>query len=101
ANVAVFSIVNGLLLRPFPFQHPDRLVYINSAAPKWNLHIGGIQYPDFDRGRKDQKLFEAITTYQTANFNVADAAGADRVPGAEITYDFPKVLRVQALVWRR
>jgi len=100
ANVAVFSIVNGLLLRPFPFQHPDRLVYINTAAPKWNLDIVGINYPDFDRWRKDQKLFEAITTYQTANFNVADAAGADRVPGAEITYDFPKVLGVEPLVGR-
>src|SRR6185312_16665884 len=80
------------------FRSPERLVYINTAAPKWNLDIVGINYPDFDRWRKDQKLFEAITTYQTANFNVADAAGADRVPGAEITYDFPKVLGVEPLV---
>src|SRR4029079_12066784 len=33
ANVAVFSIVNGLLLRPFPFQHPERLGYINTHHP--------------------------------------------------------------------
>src|SRR5207244_11497012 len=46
-NVAVFSLVNGLFLRPFPFPHPDRLVYINTAAPKWNLDVVGINYPDF------------------------------------------------------
>ena len=79
ANVAVFSLVNGLFLRPFPFPHPDRLVYINTAAPKWNLDTVGINYPDFDRWRKDQKLFEAITIYDTANFNLADAGGAERV----------------------
>jgi putative ABC transport system permease protein len=35
ANVAVFSLVNGLFLRPFPFPHPERLGYINTSAPKW------------------------------------------------------------------
>ena len=59
ANVAVFSLVNGLFLRPFPFDNPDRLVYINTAAPKWNLELVGINYPDFDRWQKDQKLFDA------------------------------------------
>src|SRR6185503_11810203 len=100
ANVAVFSLVNGLFLRPFPFPHPDRLVYINTAAPKWNLEIVGINYPDFDRWRKDQKLFEAITTYQTANFNMADGGGAERVRGAEITYDFMKVLGTEPVLGR-
>ena len=33
ANVAVFALVDGLFLRPFPFPNPDRLVYINTAAP--------------------------------------------------------------------
>jgi predicted permease len=100
ANVTVFSLVNGLFLRPFPFPHPERLVYINTAAPKWNLDLVGINYPDFDRWRKDQKLFEAITTYQTANFNLADASGAERVRGVQITYDFPKVFGIEPLLGR-
>src|SRR4029079_13866004 len=79
ANVAVFSLVNGLFLRPFPFPHPERLVYINTAAPKWNLDAVGINYPDFDRWRKDQKLFEAITIYDTGNFTIADGRGAERI----------------------
>jgi putative ABC transport system permease protein len=100
ANVAVFSLVNGLFLRPFPFPHPERLVYINTAAPKWNLDTVGINYPDFDRWRKDQKLFEAITIYETANFNLADAGGAERVSGAQMTYDFPRVFGVEPLLGR-
>ena len=34
ANVAVFSLVDGLFLRPFPFPQPDRLVYFNETAPR-------------------------------------------------------------------
>ena len=100
ANVAVFSLVNGLFLRPFPFPQPDRLVYINTAAPKWNLDIVGINYPDFDRWQKDQKLFDAIAMYQTSSFNLADAGGAERIRGAEVTYDFPRVLGVAPILGR-
>ena len=100
ANVAVFSIVNGLFLRPFPFSEPDRLVYINTSAPKWNLDVVGINYPDFDRWQKDQKLFEAIALYDTTNVTLADANGAQRIRGLEITYDFPRVLGVAPILGR-
>ena len=100
ANVAVFSLVNGLFLRPFPSPEPDRLVYLNTAAPKWNLELVGINYPDFDLWQKDQKLFEAIAMYETPNFNLADANGAERIRGAQITYDFTRVLRVAPVLGR-
>src|SRR5258708_27221201 len=100
ANVAVFSLVNGLVLRPLPFPHPERLVFINTMAPKWNLDVVGISYPDFDRWRKDQKLFEAITIFETSDFNLADGGGAERVRGLQITCDATKVFGVEPLLGR-
>ena len=58
ANVVVFGLVNGLFLRPFPFPEPDRLVYINETAPRWNLEVVGVNYPDFVQWRQAAKLFE-------------------------------------------
>ncbi len=100
ANVAVFSLVNGLFLRPFPFAHPDRLVYINETAPHWNLEIVGINFPDFVRWRDDMKLFESIALYSTDNFNLSDSSGAERIRGAQVTWDFPRVLGVQPILGR-
>ena len=100
ANVAVFSLVNGLFLRPFPFEHPERLVYINETAPRWNLDIVGINYPDFDRWRKDMKVFESIALYDTDSFNLSAAGGAERVRGAQVTWDFARVLGVEPILGR-
>ena len=100
ANVAVFSLVNGLFLRPFPFAHPDRLVYINTAAPKWNLDAVGINYPDFVQWRKGQKLFEAIGLYDTRASTSRTPAAPSARRGRSITYEFPQVLGVEPLLGR-
>jgi predicted permease len=100
ANVVVFGLVNGLFLRPFPFPEPDRLVAINETAPKWNLEVVGVNYPDFVQWRQDAKLFEGIAAYDTDNFNLSDASGVERIEGARVTHDFAAVLGVQPLLGR-
>jgi putative ABC transport system permease protein len=100
ATVAVFSLVNGLFLRPFPFPNPERLVYVNETAPKWNLEMTGINYHDYAQWRRDQKVFEAIALYGERAFNFATDEGADRVQGASVTMDFMKVLGLQPIIGR-
>lgn len=100
ANVAVFSIVNGLFLRPLPFDEPERLVFINERAPKWNLEIVGVNFPDFDRWRQDQRLFEHIACWTSSNLNLADATGAERIAGAALTYETADVLRIRPVIGR-
>src|SRR5262245_30971626 len=100
STVAVFSLVNGLFLRPFPFPEPERLVYVNETAPKWNLEMTGVNYNDYAQWRRDQKVFEAIATYATRAFNFATDEGSDRVNGAAVSMDFMKVLGLQPLIGR-
>jgi predicted permease len=100
ANVAVFSLVNGLFLRPFAFPDQDRLVYINETAPKWNLEVVGINYPDFHTWREGMKLFEGIAIWDGASFNLSTSTGAERIRGARVTYDFGKVLGIPTILGR-
>ena len=100
ATVAVFSLINGLFLRPFPFPEPERLVYINEAAPKWNLEQTGVSFADYTVWHRDQQAFEAIALYDETAFNVATEEGADRMNGAGVTIDFLKVLGLQPLLGR-
>ena len=100
ATVAVFSLINGLFLRPFPFPQPERLVYINQTAPRWNLEQTGVSYADFTIWHREQQAFEAIALYDETAFNVASGQGADRLNGAAVTLDFLKVLGLQPLLGR-
>ncbi len=100
ANVVVFGLVNGLFLRPFPFPEPDRLVYINETAPRWNLEVVGVNFPDFVQWRQGSKLFDGIALYDGESFNVSDGAGAERIEGARVTHDFAAVLGVRPILGR-
>ena len=100
ANIVVFSLVNALLLRPFPFDQPDRLVWLNEKAPRWNLDVVGINYPDFWAWHEHQRAFEAIALYDGASFNLADDQRPARIDGAQVTRDFASVLGVQPILGR-
>ena len=100
ANVAVFGLINGLFLRPLAFPEPERLVYINERAPRWNLDVVGINYPDLDQWRREQRQFEAIAYYDGASFNASDGTNALRLEGAQVTHDFAAVLGVKPILGR-
>ena len=100
ANVAVFSLVNGLFLKPLPFPNADRLVYLNETAPRWNLETTGITYADFAQWQKGQQAFEAIAVFNPRSFNIATDTGADRMDGASVTADFARVLGIEPVIGR-
>ena len=80
ANTAVFAIVDGLFLRPFPFPDPGRLVYLNERAPTWNLELTGINYSDFHTWRERASAFESMSLWSETSVNLAEHSriGANR-----------------------
>ena len=46
ANTAVFSIINGVLLKPLPVNDPEKLVVLYSTEPQSNFP-GSFSYPDY------------------------------------------------------
>ena len=61
ANVAIFTVVNAVLIRPLPFPNPDRLVRIAADARATNGRNIGISQPELDDLRDRAGIFEGVT----------------------------------------
>src|SRR5271168_4433353 len=58
ANTALFSVVNGVLLNPLPYPHPEQLVTLHESKP--NFLSGSISYPNFLDWQKDNHSFSSM-----------------------------------------
>ncbi|MEP6833050.1 MAG: ABC transporter permease [Gemmatimonas sp.] len=100
ANIAVFTLLDGVFRRPFPFPASDRLVYLNERAPKWNLDYTNINFADFVAWRERANAFEGMALFQSASRNIGNGDRAERVLGLRVTHDFASVLRVPLVLGR-
>jgi putative ABC transport system permease protein len=102
ANTAIFSLVNGVLLRPLPFPDAERIIYIEGKNPATaGVTEGNISFLDFTDWSQQTDLFASTAAYWTgtANFG-ADGAEPERVPRAGVTTGFFSVLGVQPVLGR-
>src|SRR4051812_13560413 len=84
ANTAVFSLVNALLIRPLPYQTPQRLVLLLQHFKTQNLYRIPVSPPEFVDYESRAKSFEKIGAFGYANFNLASADKPERIAGAQV-----------------
>jgi predicted permease len=100
ANSSIFSVVHGVLLKPLPFEQPERLVGMWHSAP--GLGIGDLNasasshFTYAEHGR----VFEQIGLYRDAAFTVTGAGEPRRVGGLQVTEQFLPLLRVAPVAGR-
>ena len=98
ANTAIFSVVNGVLLRPLPYKEPDRLVTIFGAEKRFR-HMA-ISPADFVEWRNQNTAFEDLAVYSGGSFNLAGGDQPARVDGIAVSASFFPVLGVQPQMGR-
>jgi predicted permease len=99
-NAAIFSIFNGLFLRPLPFEESSRLIELDETAPKWGLKYVGVASNDSYQWSKSNSTFENMAFFTGVSYNLADGGMAQRVAGAQVTRDMLDVLRLKPLIGR-
>jgi predicted permease len=99
-TTGIFSIFNGLFLRPLPFEQPDRLVNLDETAPQWNLEFVSINFADFEAWREHNRAFAAMAVFDTETINLSLDGEASRVDVALASADIFDVLRVAPVIGR-
>ena len=100
ANTAIFSLFNGLLLKPLPFPDADRIVDIDTTAPQWDLEFVGVSYPDYSIWLDGTEAFESIAVFDSSAVNLAIGADAERVSAALVSHTLDDVLGLEPLMGR-
>jgi putative ABC transport system permease protein len=89
ASVAIFSVVNAVLLRPLPFADPDRLVGFWASEPKRGLPVVAWADALYVRFRDRGRVLRPVAAYGEYQFTITNGTGeAERIRGAAITANF-------------
>lgn len=98
ANTAMFSIVNGVLLRALPYNEPDRLLRLATSMPQFQ--DASISYPNFLDWQQRSGSFESMAAYREDNFNLTGQPNPERLRGEMVSAAMFPVLRINALLGR-
>jgi hypothetical protein len=96
ANTAIFSIVNAVLLRPFPYEQPDQLVVVGEGVAD-----ASVSYPNFADWKNDRNVFASASAVRgNENFNLTGAGEPERLQGRLVSAGFLTTLGTKPLLGR-
>jgi putative ABC transport system permease protein len=87
-NSTIFSVVNGVLLQPFPFQDADRIVVVDSTNPRLDVTEGGMSYLDFKDLRDENTTLQAVAAFAGRSLTISDGTlEPERYMGATVSWN--------------
>ena len=100
ANSAIFSVINGILLKPLPYHNPDELIDLNHTAP-------GVNFPDANPApflyftyREQGRSFQSLGLYVAGTAGVKGFAGVEEVPCLAMTSEILPMLGIKPALGR-
>ena len=101
ANTAIFSVVNAVLLRPLPYQQPDRLVMVWSHNTREKTDHQAPSYPDYVDFRAQSQAFEELEAFGSSwSLNLTGDGPPERLTGAFATSGLFPLLGVSPALGR-
>jgi len=100
ANVAIFTVVNAVLIRPLPFPNPDRLVRIAADARATNGRNIGISQPELDDLSNRAGVFEGVTAVWPVSASMLGGERPERVEVLATSANYFQLLGASAEIGR-
>ncbi|MFL6231339.1 MAG: ABC transporter permease [Pyrinomonadaceae bacterium] len=92
ANSAIFSVVNGILLRPLPYPNAERLTFLS----EWSQQVPNmsVSYPNFQDWRAQNHSFDELAAFRSNGFVLTGAGEPERLTAREVSQGFFPALGV-------
>ena len=97
ANTAVFSVLDGVLLKPLPFRNGDELVLLRQSAPQSNVANASVSIFELYDYRARLRLIRDLVEYHQMSFTLLDQGEPDRIDAAVVSANFFEMLGVAPL----
>ena len=95
ANTTMFSVLNAVLLRPFPYRAAEQLTMLWTEDPTQNLHEGRSALWDVDQWLTQSQSFTDIASFDSVTTTLTAAEGAEQIVGASTSPNLLSLLGVQ------
>jgi len=79
ANSAIFSVVHAILLKPYPWQDSERLVYVYNSYPLMGVTNAGVSIPDYLDRRAGVAGFADCALFHRQSFNLSETNEPERI----------------------
>lgn len=100
ANIAIFSIVNGAILQPLPYDNGDELVLIRQGSPLAQMPNLGVSVQEMEDYRDKNQTLAGVVEYHSLWFTLFDQGIPERVQSGVVSANFFQVLGVRPLYGR-
>jgi MacB-like periplasmic core domain/PQQ-like domain len=100
ANSTIFSFFNGILLRPLPYQEPERIVLLDEVSPKRGGGSLGVSFTNYLDWREQTQVFAEVGGYHSIMFTLTGAGDAEQLAGAMASAGLFNLLKVAPLLGR-
>jgi putative ABC transport system permease protein len=100
ASTALFSIVNVVVLNPFPYKDPSQLFFVRQSFPKIGVQdqfrASGPEFVDFAKSG----IFERVAAFEPVSRNLTGSDEPERVAAAKVSTEFFNMLGVEPMIGR-
>ena len=101
ANTAIFSVINGVLLKPLPYEHGDRLLVLQQSRPLSGQPSVGVAIAEYyDYRQRATDVFDGLVEYHQMSFDLINRGEPDRVDTGVVSANFFDLLGIKPIVGR-
>jgi putative ABC transport system permease protein len=97
-TTAVFSVIDAVLIRPLPFDHPEKIFWLQAYSPQG--YTQPASYPEYRDWTRENQVFSALAGFSSGSANFEGPAGPVALPNVSTTDTFFDVFRVQPMLGR-